>query len=967
MDKIRKIIQIGAFTSESNEWTNDEGNVYVFFEDESIEPIVLSADEAYRVYESIAEEQGVNLEENVEALGDVIENTFADGTAELCDRNNEEELRRANEELERARQRAAELQREKGTGGNEPPVPPKGEEEEDYSDQLADPVVLKKDNWKRVVGGVLLGAVGVGAAGAGIHYLMNQSEKNVDIDDEKDIDIDFDLATFDQLMDAMENDDARKVASETAMNLVEGFNTATHKDGNFRLVEDGETYLDLSFEEALVLTTFANYSEPAELYEVLGSHDITSAEAQEILESARAKLITYYMNALEPSGLAEMFHNEEDRAFFQNFESEVLTFNASHTTSASDQVIRDVYYNYVLDGATNANNVSPMAKLLAFDAVYGGLHMVESASVEHTQFLEFHGMGAEEETKYYIENILGLDYSSLSEDQIKEYRENIIESGTELVKLMSTGETKTEDNSSKEENTAEISITDAVDGLGLCNAVNSELSEKIQALDTMEANKEASVGLQITTINTTISNSLREAGLDELADKVDASINAELSDELLSEIRSASKKAAETVANYENKMATINDVNRPTIDQIISAANKYTEQLENYAGHSKDIATLINNRRHVEEYHYTSDENGYIGEDENGIPIFDESVFDDMTEEEKDDFIKENGELIDEDTSSKTEEVTEEELTPEEKEEVEEQKAQIEAELALHNASENGKIAANEYVNSSNYSFSPSTVTNPANGEVYDLNSMSFANAVAYAHAFGGNVPSASDSQIQNAAEVAAENYLDGLSQDEKDAIARGMGTDWENAKAQLKDSYKSGYNSQMEKEISVAISVGEEMKKVTEEAIKDAEEANKNQEAVEETQPEQQPTEDKEEQPAPEQPEDNNNNDGITEGEEEVEQTPEQPEENTDNIEEQPAPAPAPEEEEYDPNIGEQFQEGEELIEDADGNAVEEVVSEEQSANDFEAAVQQAYEQVLAQEAAEAEMAQSEEKSLSR
>ena len=1002
MDKIRKIIQIGAYDTENNSWTNDQGSVYVLFEDESIEPVVLPANEAYQVYESLAAEQGKNVEGDLEALRSVVTDAFNDGPAELCDKNNVEELERANAELEAARAKARELgeKNKKSSPVIAPVVPPvtptppndnHTDDEEDYSDEMEDEVNLEKHTGKRVIGALLAGAAGLGAAGAAVYYAANRSENVRDIDDENEIDneIDFDNATFDQLMESMSEDDARRVAAETAMNLVENLHDATHKENNFRLEEDNATYLDLSFEEALVLTTFANYSEPAELYEVLGSYNITSTQAQETLESARAKLITYYMNAKEPSGLAEMFHSEEDRAFFQNFENEVLAFNATHSTETSDQVIRDVYYNYVLDSATNNTNVSSMAKLLAFDAVYGGLNLVESASVEHTQYLEFHGMGSEAETKYYIENVLKLDYSSLSEEQIKEYRENIIESGTQLVKLMSTGETITEDNSTKEENTAEVSITNLVDNLGLCNSVNNELKEKVQALDTMEATKETSKDLKITTINNSISGALREAGLDELADKVDASIDTELSNQLLEEIRGANKKAAETVENYENKIAVINDENRPSIEQIINAANKYTALLENYAGSSKDIATLINNRRHITEYHYEADENGYIGKSEEGLPIYEESIFDDMTKEEKEEFIKENGEVIDESSSSIKEEVSYDDLTPAEKEEVDEQKAKIEAEIAIENAKAKGQIVANSDANSSFYTFSPSTVTNSLNGEVYDLNSMTFANGVAYAYAFGGNVPSSEDSQIQNAAEVAAENYLDSISESDKEAIANGMGTNWEGARAQLKESYKAGYMSQMKAEIAEAIKSGEEMKRVTEEAKKATEEANKNQESTPAT--DENKTAEDENHAAPEE-EIETPSDEIVEGEEEIEPTPVAPENGNDEAEAAPSepevdtpvveetnPAPA-EEEEYDPNIGEQFQEGEVLIEDANGNKVEQsnddivlpvepapTVEIENANDDIKAQVEAAYYAQLAAEAAQAEAEVSEVKGYSR
>ena len=973
MDKIRRIIQIGAYDTTNDTWSNEASNTYVFFEDEAIAPLVLEGEEAYQAFEALAVEQGIDLTDNEDALGTVIENAAENGLLDLCNKNNAEELEAANAELAAARARAEELGREREPGAVVvPPVPPVTPPEvepavedpvveDDYSEELTDEVAAKKNTGKKVLAGVLAGAAAFGA-GFTVAQMMQNSEKTQDVDNDLDQDFTFDTATFDQLMSTMDENDPRRVTAEQAMVLVEEFHEATHKDGNFRLEEDGEAYLDLSFEEALVLTTFANYDEPSELYAVLGDFDISAEQAQNILESARSKMITYYMNAVEPSGLAEIFQNEEDRAFFQNFESEVIAFNASHTTEASDQVMRDVYYNYILDGATNATNVGPMAKLLAFDAVYGGLNLVESASVEHTQFLEFHGMGVEEETRYYVENILHLEYDKLSEEDKSQYRENIIESGTQLVDLLSNGQVMNEENSTQAEMDANVSITDLVDRMGLCNAVNQQITSMVEGLDTIQATV-------TTTMNLNLANQLRAAGYNDLAAKVDASINTELSQDLLEEIHAAGAQASDLATSYETQAGAMKDENRPTMAQIIAAANKHTALLQNFAGESKDIATLINNRRHGIDMNLNlgPDSNGYYGDDEDGIPIYDDSVFDDMTDEEIDDFIKENGEIIDETTEEKTEEVEEEDLTQEEKEEVEEQKAVIEAQIAAGNASAAGQIAANANANGSFYSFAPGSVTNPANGEVYDLNGMSFANGVAYSQAFGGSVPSTSDSQIENAAEVAAENYLDGLSDADKEAIANGMGTSWEAARASLKDSFKSGYMSQMQTEIATAIGVGNEMKAATEAAMKEVEELNK-------------------------------------QAEEEAKKEEEKEDETT------PAPGEETGDEEYDPNIGEQFQEGEILIEDADGNPVnqgeEEVVSQDNTMDtqaveaapaveqeaaeqveavvetpavvdtgateqfvqsapaevgptfniDIEAAVQQAYQQALAQEAAEAE-----------
>ena len=857
MDKIKKIIQFVEV--DENNLSNNEGKVYVFFEDESIDPVEISDSEAYKAYDSIAKEHGV-AEEDIANLKVIVAESAANGTLALCNSLDPVELENANKEFEDAKKKAEELRKQKEEAGElivPPVVPPLVPTEADYTSDLEEEVSAKKHTGAKVVAGILAGAAAFGA-GYGLAELLNRNpaQNNQDLDDDQDLNIDynFDTATFDQLMDSMSDDDARKVVAEQAMELVNTFHEATHKDGNFRLVEDGETYLDLSFEEALVLTTFANYSEPDQLYEILGSYEMTAEQAQDLLESARTKLITYYMNAIEPSGLANIFANEQDKQFFNSLETSVCKFNAEHTKQASDQVIRDVYYNYILDGSTNAANLSPMARLLAFDAVYGGLNLTESASVDHTQFLEFHGEGINDETKYYITNVLHLDYDSLTEDQIAQYRENIIEAGTDLVSVLANGQVMTEENSTKEELEENVSLTDLVDKMGICNSVNNEISQKMQALDSMAADKAAVENLHIANVNSAIAIGLRDAGLDDLAARVESAMTEQLSADLVKAIRSSGATGADLMENYENKVLSVSDANRPSMEHIVSAANKDLAKKANYAGSVKDVSTLINNRRHGVENHLTEGSElteeeknkGIVGKDENGVPVFDQDVidklFEGMTEEEKDDFIIQNGAVVEEETivhNTTQEEVKYEDLTEEEKVVVDQEKIDIFTKDTLANVNAEGKIAANQYENDSNYIFTPGTIVNPVTGTEYNLNDMNFASAVARMQAFANtklneetgliertgdyNLDVSKDSQIQNAAEVAAENYLNGISQQEKDAIAAGMNTTWENAKEQLKTSYKDGYMERMQEAVKLAIQEGNEQFETTRQAQEDA------------------------------------------------------------------------------------------------------------------------------------------------
>ena len=126
---------------------------------------------------------------------------------------------------------------------------------------------------------------------------------------------------------------------------------------------------------------------------------------------------------------------------------------------------------------------------------------------------------------------------------------------------------------------------------------------------------------------------------------------------------------------------------------------------------------------------------------------------------------------------------------------------------------------------------------------------MNFASGVARAQAFANtrlnaetgiiertgdfNIDADQDSQILNAAEVAAESYLSGLSAEEQNAIATGMGMSWTEAREQLKASYKDGYLDRMQTAIDLAIQEGNEQfettKKAQEDAIAKSKEAEEN------------------------------------------------------------------------------------------------------------------------------------------
>lgn len=946
MDKIRKVLVVGS--SVDDEWTLDEGKIYILFEDESKLPQEVNPSELNNVLRELATQQGVEVSADEDAIGNFYEEAYDQDWLGQYDSSDPEELESVNEEIKAAKEKAVELGAEGQEVEKDPvpvtpvvPVPVTGDPEDTKDNKvvLENEIEGPKNGWakKAVAGGLAVAA----AVGVGAMLAQNvQNDQKIDQDQDKDKDIDFNTASYEDIINSMDENDVRRQVAEQAMGLVNNFHDATHKEGNFRLEEDGSAYLDLSFEEALVLTTFANYSsDTTALYDILGSFEFTADEAQQTLESARTKIITYYMNATERSGLADMFQNPQDRLLFEQMEDSVLAFRTAHTTETSDQVLRNVYYNYILDSSTVAPNTSSMAKLLAFDTVYGGLILTESASVDHTQFLEFHGLGTEAETEKYVTDVLHLDYASLSEEEIATYSKNVIESGTELVSLLENGHVMNEENSTAEEMAAHTSLTDLVDRTGLCNAVNDEISRAISAVST--TTEYDMIKTRTLELNRDLAEDLREAGYTDLADQVEASLDTVLNTELQNKISSASAAASTLMSEYQNDIETVYGVNRPTMAQIADAARASLDAKENYAGYLDNLSTLIQNRRHGVEKTTVLDQNltqeqidaGIIGIDPtDGVPVVEEEKLEGMTEEEKNQFIIDNGTVIEEQVQPGTvvEEtpVNYEDLTEEEKVVVDQEKIAIFTQDTLNNVYGAGQIAANEYENDSNYVFTPGTIVNPVSGTEYDLNEMNFASAVARAQAFANTqlnaetgliertgdfyIDADQDTQILNAAEVAAEQYLSGLSIEDQTAIAEGMGMSWEEAKEQLKASYKDGYIDRMQTAIDLAIQEGNEQFETTraaqEEALKKSQESRNEavtgtgeastEPVVEEVASEPVVAADTEDEPVVEA------GTGDTSA----------------NVEEE-----AEVDHEYDPNVDVAYGEGEVLIEDANGNPVSE------------------------------------------
>lgn len=190
----------------------------------------------------------------------------------------------------------------------------------------------------------------------------------------------------------------------------------------------------------------------------------------------------------------------------------------------------------------------------------------------------------------------------------------------------------------------------------------------------------------------------------------------------------------------------------------------------------------------------------------------------DMNHEEQVSHAKENGEVVEQYTTTTEEPVKEENLTPEEKVEVSEQIEEIEDSITAENAYARGAVDANSYANESgayNYSGRIINKVNPNAPEDITDRVNTLASIASAAYAFNGETISSSNSQIQQRLDSDVEEFKDEYSANDS-AVS----------------SYKDGWLAQIEAELQSAVEQGKITRKNAENAYKKAiavvEESNK-------------------------------------------------------------------------------------------------------------------------------------------
>jgi len=650
-----------------------------------------------------------------------------------------------------------------------------------------DEYVESSDNKDRTVAKRV--AAGVLAAGvvAGTLVLLHSCEQNQIIDTTKD-------QTLNDLLNQMSPE--QKAFFESTFKSLETFNANAVKEGNFALEQD-QTKLHMSVDEAVALNIILNNYSSDDLYNIFGTVKFDTTNVMNLARSAYGKLSTYYMNAKEASGLSGMINDEVARAFFERHENTVIEFNNNPSVELSDKVIKGLYYDYTVNGANGeyAKINNDGVAWLSTSAEFG----FELANRNVKEFLKV---------------------NSVSKDEKTEYGSSAATVGLTLNKVTSS---KLLSGINEEIN---LDIMDELDNKSLCASVTAQTRDKIDALTLKQS---IAATIIETNAKDELVEGLRQNGNISAANKVLAS---DITPELLKEISQTNSKANELVDDYNARITSLSSKEAKVMAVINLAQEKYNSKEE------IDLADLVNNRFRsplvVEKKPSVSakpsvtpekdklKEELYIGKDKNGTPIYDGDKLNELPEKDKNQFIKDNGEVIKkENITIEKEEVKFEELTKEEQKEVTDQKAILEEIDNMRNKLiEKGAKEANEYTEEAGaYQYSGEIII-PTNSQKINVSNETLAKIAQMSYAYNNKEISSNDPQIQS--RMAADskddkNSLESLSTDAKAHLAEKYGSDWK--EEFFDESYETGYMGSINATLSSAKKQGLILREETEKA----------------------------------------------------------------------------------------------------------------------------------------------------
>lgn len=215
--------------------------------------------------------------------------------------------------------------------------------------------------------------------------------------------------------------EAQKKFYNKIENFIIKFHEQTHKENNFRIAEDGEHYLDLSIWEVACLDLLLNDYSKEELSEIWGNITVDEKSLTEVTQTALDKIITYYTNAKEKSGVAELIEDKEKKAAFEKQEEKVLAVNKNASEENLNAIIDSPEYQEVyLSNNTNLEKMDLASFISTIPLVSFTIANLDAISIKEI-YLNNSNLGLEIMGKKAPE--LAKNLTEVSEKIEKEYDE----------------------------------------------------------------------------------------------------------------------------------------------------------------------------------------------------------------------------------------------------------------------------------------------------------------------------------------------------------------------------------------------------------------------------------------------------------------------------------------------------------------------------------------------------------------
>lgn len=237
------------------------------------------------------------------------------------------------------------------------------------------------------------------------------------------------------------------------------YHEQTHKENNFRLSEDGDYYLDLLVGEVFTLNLLLNNYSQEELNEVMGAMEVDSETLKVNLLNSCLNLSTYYMTAVEPSGISSLIKDEKKKELFERIERKALDLNKDYSEEKmqdflSEEIVQAVFNQdkealKQMDIETLFSAIPVMSvaqrriydSFLSTDIAYNVLDMIEIVTEDKRTKLEEELSAAKE----YYSNKIDISEKTIAEEEEKEVEKLTLEAekkfkkvyGTELKEYMS--------------------------------------------------------------------------------------------------------------------------------------------------------------------------------------------------------------------------------------------------------------------------------------------------------------------------------------------------------------------------------------------------------------------------------------------------------------------------------------------------------------------------------------------------